>query len=47
MHLQCFPPTRYVMGGVTRVDIRDDLYPICSIMQYGEPAGIVWLYNAL
>ena len=28
MHLQSFPPTRYVMGGATRVLIRDDLYPI-------------------
>jgi hypothetical protein len=35
------------MGGATRAHIRDDLYPICSIMEYGEPACIVWLYNAL
>jgi hypothetical protein len=47
MHLQCFPPTRYVMGGATRAHVRDDLYPICSKMEYGEPVCIVWLYNAL
>jgi hypothetical protein len=29
MHLQYFPPTRYVMGGATRAHIRDDLYQIC------------------
>jgi hypothetical protein len=26
---------------------RDDLYPICSKKEYGEPACFVWLYNAL
>jgi hypothetical protein len=47
MHLQCFPPTRYVMGGATRAHIRDDLYPILSKLEFGRPAYIVWLYNAL
>ena len=47
MRLQCFPPTRYVMGGASRVHIRDNLYQICSKVEYGEPACTVWLYNAV
>ena len=38
---QCFPPTHYVMGGATRVQIRDDLYPICIKLEYGEPVSTV------
>ena len=31
IRLQCFPPTRYVRGAVTRTYERDDHYPICSM----------------
>ena len=47
MHLQCFPPTRYVRGGASRAHKRDDLYQNFSKAEYGEPAWIVWLYNAV
>jgi hypothetical protein len=47
MHLQCFPPTHYVMGGATRGHKCDDLYQIGSKLAYGEPAYIVRLYSAL
>jgi hypothetical protein len=30
------------MGGATRAHKRDDLYPILSKFEYGEPACIVW-----
>ena len=30
MHLQCFPPTRYVRGGASGAHNRDDLYLILS-----------------
>ena len=35
MHLQCFTPTRYVMGVSTRTYERDDHYPTRSKLQYG------------
>ena len=47
MHLQRFPPTRYVRGGASRTHKRDDLYQICSKVAYGEPAYTVWLYSAV
>ena len=39
-----FPPTRYMMGGATRIHIHNDLYPICLKLEYGEPACIVFSY---
>ena len=40
MHLQCFPPTRYVRGGATRAHERDDHYPLycigCLLALYGS-----------
>ena len=36
IRLQCFTPTRYVRGVVTRAHKRDDHYPICSIMLKGH-----------
>jgi hypothetical protein len=42
-----FPPTRYVRGEATRQHKRDDLYRICSKLEYGKPACILWLYNAI
>ena len=47
MHLQCFPPTRYVRGGAARAHKRDDLYPIWSNLEYRLPACIAWLYYAV
>jgi hypothetical protein len=39
LHLQCFPPTRYVLNGEyplgTRTYCVDDLYPICSNRSIG------------
>ena len=35
IHLQCFPPTHYVSGRGTYE--RDNLYPICSKLQYRKP----------
>ena len=31
IRLQCFPPTRYVRGAVTRTYERDDHYPIVHL----------------
>ena len=45
MHLQCFPPTRYVRGGATCAHRLDDLYPILPKLEYRQPACIVWFYS--
>ena len=46
MHLQCFPPTRYVKNGEYPLGMRtyyaDDLYPIWSNLEYRLPACIVY-----
>ena len=47
MCLQCFLPMRYVMGGASHVHILDDLYQICSKVEYGEPACTMWLFSAV
>ena len=50
MHLQCFLPTCYVINGEYLLGMHthysDDLYPICSKLEYKLPACIVWLYCA-
>ena len=46
MHLQCFPPTRYVRGGASRAHKRDDLYQLWTKLKFRLPACIVWLYYA-
>ena len=39
MHLQYFPPTHYMVGGATRVHVRNDLYPICLNQSMGALYG--------
>ena len=45
MHLQCFLPTRYVKNWEyllgTRTYYADDLYPICSKLEYRLPGCII------
>ena len=39
MYLQYFPPTHYMVGGATRVHVRNDLYPICLNQSMGALYG--------
>ena len=44
MHLQSFPPTRYVRGGASRAHKRDYHYQLLTKLKFRLPASIVWFY---